>query len=146
MDERYMQTRIRAVLSDYDVTLAPTNTLRSIAHSIPEPLEGVLWKISQSIPVCIISSKDYHFLHPRTGFARILSCILGVEIISHRIHKEASREIEEGTNYSDSPSCVRGRYILPNSQKILQTNSVLLSKLAEDCIKFTFNVSQRNPI
>jgi hydroxymethylpyrimidine pyrophosphatase-like HAD family hydrolase len=136
-----MQTRISAVLSDYDGTLAPTNTLRSIADSIPEPLEGVLWKISQSIPVCIISSKDYHFLHPRTGFARILSCILGVETISHRIHKEASRDIEEGISYSDSPSCVRERYILPNSQKILQTNSVLLSKLAKSIeLEFKANV------
>jgi hydroxymethylpyrimidine pyrophosphatase-like HAD family hydrolase len=141
MNERYMQTRINAVLSDYDGTLAPTNTLRSFAHSIPEPLEGVLWKISQSIPVCVISSKDYHFLHPRTGFARILSCIMGVETISHRIHNEASNEIKEGTNYSDSPSCVRERYILPNSQKILQTNSVLLSKLAESIeLEFKANV------
>lgn len=125
------KTRINAVLSDYDGTLSPTNTLRSNAESIPEQLEGVLWEISQSIPIGIISSKDYHFLHPRTGFARILSCILCVETISHRIHKETSREVEEGTNYSDIPSCVRERYILPNSQKLLQTNSVLLSKLAE---------------
>jgi hypothetical protein len=125
------KTRINAVLSDYDGTLSPTITLRSNAESIPEQLEGVLWEISQSIPIGIISSKDYHFLHPRTGFARILSCILCVETISHRIHKETSREVEERTNYSDIPSCVRERYILPNSQKLLQTNSVLLSKLAE---------------
>jgi hydroxymethylpyrimidine pyrophosphatase-like HAD family hydrolase len=141
MDEQYMQTRINAVLSDYDGTLSPTNTLRSNVESIPEQLEGVLWEISQSIPVGIISSKDYHFLHPRTGFARILSCILGVETISHRIHKEASIEIEEGDNYSDPPSCVRERYILPNSQKILQRNSVLLSKLAESIeLEFKANV------
>jgi hydroxymethylpyrimidine pyrophosphatase-like HAD family hydrolase len=141
MDEQYMQTRINAVLSDYDGTLSPTNTLRSNVESIPEQLEGVLWEISQSIPVGIISSKDYHFLHPRTGFARILSCIMGVETISHRIHKDVSREIEEGNNYSDSPSCVRERYILPNSQKILQTNSVLLSKLAESIeLEFKANV------
>ena len=95
MDKQYMQTRINAVLSDYDGTLSPINTFRSNVESIPEQLEGVLWEISQSIPVGIISSKDYHFLHPRTGFARILSCILGVEIISHRIHKEASRKIED---------------------------------------------------
>ena len=90
-----MQTRINAVLSDYDGTLSPINTFRSNVESIPEQLEGVLWEISQSIPVGIISSKDYHFLYPRTGFARILSCILGVETISHRIHKEASRKIED---------------------------------------------------
>ena len=62
-----MQTRINAVLSDYDGTLSPINTFRSNVESIPEQLEGVLWEISQSIPVGIISSKDYHFLHPRTG-------------------------------------------------------------------------------
>ena len=95
MDKQYMQTRINAVLSDYDGTLSPINTFRSNVESIPEQLEGVLWEISQSIPVGIISSKDYHFLYPRTGFARILSCILGVETISHRIHKEASRKIED---------------------------------------------------
>jgi trehalose-6-phosphatase len=95
MDKQYMQTRINAVLSDYDGTLSPINTFRSNVESIPEQLEGVLWEISQSIPVGIISSKDYHFLHPRTGFARILSCILGVKTISHRIHKEASRKIED---------------------------------------------------
>jgi trehalose-6-phosphatase len=95
MDKQYMQTRINAVLSDYDGTLFPINTFRSNVESIPEQLEGVLWEISQSIPVGIISSKDYHFLHPRTGFVRILSCILGVEKISHRIHKEASRKIED---------------------------------------------------
>jgi hypothetical protein len=66
---------------------------------------------------------------------------LGVETISHRIHKEASREIEEGTNYSDFPSCIRERYILPNSQKLLQTNSVLLSKLTESIeLEFKANV------
>ena len=90
-----MQTRISAIFSDYDGTLSPTDTLRSKTYSIPEQLEVVLWEISQSIPVGIISSKDYHFLHPWTGFARILSCILGVEKISHRIHKEASRKIED---------------------------------------------------
>lgn len=123
-----MQTRINAILSDYDGTLSPTDMLRSKTYSIPEQLEGVLWEISQSIPICIISSKDYHFLHPRTGFARILSCIMGVETIDHRIHK---REIHEKNNNNDSPNCIRERHILPNTQKILQTNSDLLSKLAE---------------
>lgn len=119
------KTRINAVLSDYDGTLSPTNTLRSNAESIPEQLEGVLWEISQSIPIGIISSKDYHFLHPRTGFARILSCILCVETISHRIHKETSREVEEGTNYSDIPSCVRERYILSKLAESIELDLIL---------------------
>src|SRR5512145_795197 len=120
-----MQTRISAIFSDYDGTLSPTDTLRSKTYSIPEQLEGVLWEISQTIPSCIISSKDYHFLHRRTGFARILSCIMGIEMINRRIHKEVSRESHEKNKYNDSPNCIRRRHILPNSQKILQTNSGL---------------------
>jgi len=136
-----MQTRISTIFSDYDGTLSPTDTLRSKTYSIPEQLEGVLWEISQTIPICIISSKDYHFLHPRTGFARILSCIMGIEIINHRIHEEISREIHEKNNYNDSPNCIRRRHILPNSQKILHTNSDLLSKLAERIeLEFRTNV------
>jgi trehalose-6-phosphatase len=102
-----MHTKINAILSDYDGTLSPTDTLRSKTDSIPEQLEGVLWEMSQSIPVCIISSKDYHFLHPRTGFARILSCIMGIETISHRVHHEAPGEIHAKDNHNDSPNCIR---------------------------------------
>ncbi len=65
-----MQTRINAILSDYDGTLSPTDTLRGNTDLIPEQLEGALWEISQRIPVCIISSKDYHFIHRRAKFAR----------------------------------------------------------------------------
>jgi trehalose-6-phosphatase len=95
-----MHTKINAILSDYDGTLSPTDTLRSKTDSIPEQLEGVLWEMSQSIPVCIISSKDYHFLHPRTGFARILSCIMGIETINHRVHHEAPGEIHAKDNHN----------------------------------------------
>jgi HAD superfamily hydrolase (TIGR01484 family) len=132
-----MQTRINAILSDYDGTLSPTDSIRSKADSIPEQLEGILQDISQRIPVCIISSKDYHFLHPRTKFASILSCIMGIETITLRIHKYAPNKIEEGTNGSDNLGYIKERYLLPNSQKILQANSVLLSKLA-DSIELDF--------
>ena len=136
-----MQTRVNAILSDYDGTLSPTDSIGSKADSIPKQLEEILYDISQSIPVCIISSKDYHFLHPRTGFARILSCIMGVETIDHRIHSKASREIYEKNNNNNSPICIRERHFLSNSQNILQTNSDLLSKLAERIeLEFRTNV------
>ncbi|MPZ06267.1 MAG: hypothetical protein GEU26_07595 [Nitrososphaeraceae archaeon] len=143
-----MQTRINAILSDYDGTLSPTDTVRSKTDSIPEHLERDLWEISQSIPICIISSKDYHFLHPRTGFARILSCIMGIETINHIVHDKVSGggggggEIhEKNNNHNDSPNCIREQYILPNSHKILETNSGLLSKLAESIeLEFRTNV------
>jgi hypothetical protein len=136
-----MQPRINAILSDYDGTLSPTDTLRSNTDSVREQLEGVLWEVSQRIPVCIISSKDYHFIHRRAKFARILSCIMGIETIALRIHKNASKEIEGGCDNSDNLGCIKERYLLPNSQKILQANSSSLSKLAENIeLEFKANV------
>jgi hypothetical protein len=57
-----MQIRISAILFDYDGTLSPTRIIRSNTESIPKQLEGILWGIANSLPVCIVSSKDYHFI------------------------------------------------------------------------------------
>jgi trehalose-6-phosphatase len=83
-----MQNRITAILSDYDGTLCPTNSVRNQDGTIPEELRQVLSDISEMIPVCIISSKDYHFLHSRTKFARILPCIMGIETVTLKTHKK----------------------------------------------------------
>lgn len=137
----YMQIRINAILSDYDGTLSPTDKLMSNTDSVPEQLVAALWEISQRIPICIISSKDYHFIQRRAKFARILSCIMGIETVALRIHKNASNENEGGSDNSDNLGCIKERYLLPNSQKILQANSSSLSKLAESIeLKFKANV------
>ena len=125
-----MQTRIDAILSDYDGTLSPTNTLRGNIKSIPKQLEGILWGIAQTIPVCIVSSKDYHFIYHKAKFAWVLSCIMGMETIVLRIAKYASIEIEKRSN--NDLNCIKQRYLLPNIEKILKSNSVTLSKLAEN--------------
>jgi hydroxymethylpyrimidine pyrophosphatase-like HAD family hydrolase len=146
-----METRIAAILSDYDGTLCPTDSVRSKADRIPKELEQILWDISQKIPVCIISSKDYHFLHPKTKFARILSCIMGIETISLKIHKKVSEETEGGKvgssrnnikrECSNISYCIEECHLFPNSRKILQTNSSFLSRLAEDIgLEFKHNV------
>ena len=125
-----MQTRIDAILSDYDGTLSPTDTLRGNIKSIPKQLEGILWGIAQTIPVCIVSSKDYHFIYNKAKFAWVLSCIMGMETIVLRIAKYASIEIEKRSN--NDLNCIKQRYLLPNIEKILKSNSVTLSKLAEN--------------
>jgi hydroxymethylpyrimidine pyrophosphatase-like HAD family hydrolase len=152
LNEVNMQTRVAAFLSDYDGTLCPTDSLKNKAGIIPKELEQILWNISQQIPVCIISSKDYHFLHSRTKFARILSCIMGIETISLRIPRRVPKGSEGGkigisnnnnvkegcTNISHS---IEESYLLPNSYKTLQINSVLLSRLAADIeLEFKDNV------
>ncbi len=130
--KRLMQARIDAILSDYDGTLSPTNTLRNNTESIPRQLEELLWGIAETIPVCIITSKDYHFIHNKAKFAWVLSCIMGIETIVLRMTKDASIEIEKGSNNNINLNSIKDRYLLPNIEKILKSNSVILSKLAEN--------------
>lgn len=134
--------RIAAILSDYDGTLCPTDSVKNRAGTIPEKLEQVLWSISRQIPVCIISSKDYHFLYPRTKFARVFSCIMGIETISFGIDKGLTNE-NQGAKIKSSSNkgkeiCSNISYgigksrLLPHSRKALHINSDLLSRLAEN--------------
>lgn len=75
--------KISAILSDFDGTLYPTSGSKhdSIQSTFnPLSLEKISYKISGRIPICILTSKDFDFVYPRTKkFAWILSCILGVE-------------------------------------------------------------------
>jgi hydroxymethylpyrimidine pyrophosphatase-like HAD family hydrolase len=81
-------------MSDFDGTLCPTSSVKrnlfqkSIAR-IPHELEVSLLRISQQMPVFIISSKDFDFLHMATKrFASIISCVLGIETINHVKHSD----------------------------------------------------------
>ena len=80
--------QISAILSDYDGTLCPTSSIRSHENVIPEKLENILWDISDKVPICIISSKDFGFLHNKTKFASVISCILGIETLVLKRHKQ----------------------------------------------------------
>ncbi|KAA2281607.1 MAG: HAD hydrolase family protein [Candidatus Nitrosocosmicus sp.] len=75
--------RVAAILSDFDGTLCPTSDLRSgynDSNMMSKPLEDVLVEISLTIPISIVTSKDFDFIYPKTKkFAKILSCILGLE-------------------------------------------------------------------
>jgi hypothetical protein len=69
--------RVGTILSDYDGTLFPTVYLKSQDNNyssfiIPEGLEKILWNISEKIDVCVVSSKDFGFLHSRIKFAKIV--------------------------------------------------------------------------
>jgi hydroxymethylpyrimidine pyrophosphatase-like HAD family hydrolase len=134
-----MQDQITAILSDYDGTLCPTKSVRNQAGTIPEELRQVLWDISKRIPVCIISSKDYHFLHPRTRFAKILSCIMGIETVTLKIHKKEGRmtygniqsnKMKEGCG--DTSYCIEDSHLMLNDNQTLRANSGLLASLAEN--------------
>jgi hydroxymethylpyrimidine pyrophosphatase-like HAD family hydrolase len=139
--------QISAILSDYDGTLCPTTSIRSEENIIPEELENILWDISEKIPVCVVSSKDFGFLHGKTRFASIVSCILGIETVVLRRHKRTmlsplhSKEDISSDRVSECRDfgCIKNSY-LPIEDNTLQYNSELLSQLAEE-ITSRFKVS-----
>lgn len=72
--------KISAIFSDYDGTLAPDDVSLD-ASGVPEEISGPLLRLGSSIPVAIVTSKDYGFVRPRTPFARAWACVSGLEII-----------------------------------------------------------------
>jgi len=143
--------QISAILSDYDGTLSPTtfsnhNNIKNEIftnnnyNNIFE-LEKVLWEISSKIPIGIISTKDFNFLHYRTRFANILSCMMSIETI---ILRHSNSDI----CYKDN--CVHKSMLNINSE-ILTMNSRKLESIVEKILvkfkdisidrKLTFNPS-----
>jgi trehalose-phosphatase len=70
---------VKALFTDYDGTLSPINVSRSESAVSPQTL-AVLQKISQQIPVAIITTKDLEFVGKRTPFACAWATIGGLEI------------------------------------------------------------------
>jgi HAD superfamily hydrolase (TIGR01484 family) len=116
--------QIDVILSDYDGTLCSTPSVRNgigPVGTIPEDLEQILFHISERIPICIISSKDFEFLHSRARFARILSCVLGIETVIHEPHYR-----DETENYD----CISCQVLLTSSHSLMD-NSKLLHNIVE---------------
>jgi HAD superfamily hydrolase (TIGR01484 family) len=112
---------VNALLSDYDGTLCPTASVRgssSVGGTIPQELEQLLSSISKRIPICIISSKDFAFLHERTRFANILSCVLGIESVIHNPHYNSNNEIN---NFD----CIRNQHLIASSHLLLDNSKLL---------------------
>ena len=117
---------VNAILSDYDGTLCPTTSVRGgngyDVGTIPQGLEQILFRISDRIPVCIISSKDYGFLHNRARFASIMSCVLGLETINHSPHYNDAENNKLG--------CLGHQHLIADSHP-LKHNSKLLHNILE---------------
>jgi hypothetical protein len=117
-------------MSDFDGTLCPTSSVKrdllqkSIAR-IPHELEVALLKISQLIPVLIISSKDFDSLHMATKrFASIISCVLGVETINHVKH-------EDETVFD----CITERHFSADMHTLTENSRILSSLLEQEKIQ-----------
>ena len=75
---------IRAIFSDYDGTLCSASTAKDTSlgqNRIPLEIKKGLQEIAEQIPICIISSKDYFFLKETRAFAKVLSCMMGIETL-----------------------------------------------------------------
>jgi hydroxymethylpyrimidine pyrophosphatase-like HAD family hydrolase len=135
-DIQYMQ--ITAILSDYDGTLSPITYSNSdnktglpTNHDNQIELDRVLWEISRKRAIAIVSTKDFNFLHDRTRFANIISCMMSIETI-------ILKHIDSAACYTNR--CVH-RSMLNVDSKILSKNSQKLESII-DCISLKFkNVS-----
>jgi HAD superfamily hydrolase (TIGR01484 family) len=118
--------QVKGILSDYDGTLCPTTSVKGGTSfdvgTIPQGLEQVLFQISDRIPICIISSKDFKFLHSKARFASILSCVLGLETINHIPHYNDTKNNNLG--------CVKYQHLIASSHSLMD-NSKLLHNIVE---------------
>ncbi len=128
--------KISAIVSDYDGTLCPTTSIYSNNH-IPQDLHNILLDISKHIPVCIITSKEFSFIEPNIDFAKIVSCLMGVEtfIFSQKDDKQDSGNLQEQNQiyFRSNSNIIRKngiiKYFIKQNDKIVK-NSILLEKLA----------------
>jgi trehalose-6-phosphatase len=112
--------QIDVILSDYDGTLCSTTSARNgigPVGTIPKELEQILFRISEHIPVCIISSKDFEFLRRRERFASILSCVLGLETVNHSPHHNE----DENNNIG----CKGHQHLIAGSHSLMDNSKLL---------------------
>jgi HAD superfamily hydrolase (TIGR01484 family) len=129
--------QITAILSDYDGTLCPTGSIKNQEENlIPADLEKILWNISEKIPVCIVSSKDFGFLHAKTKFAKIVSCIMGIETLILKDHKQENKinQNKDGFKCDNNLDCIEFSH-LPLNKQMLEINSTLLASIAHDILQ-----------
>jgi trehalose-6-phosphatase len=128
-----VKQRVHAILTDYDGTLVRTADAKNLETNIvPSKLEDILEKICSEIPVCVISTKDYEFLKNKAAFARILSCMMGIETLVLRNHHGSPRNIEKRLLYA--------------GLQVLQLKSKTLEAIAEEvssCEEFSHMLIER---
>ena len=133
-----MPLRISVIIADYDGTLCPTASLKEVNNQIPPDLEKVLWDISAKIPVCILSTKDFVFLRKKVQFAKIVSCIMGLEIFELATLESRAADVDIDLlpnnkcylSVKDEFSNVISQYRLLDVNKLVK-NSILLKKLSD---------------
>ena len=127
--------RVTAILSDFDGTLCPTSDIKqdhTNSELIPSSLENILCEISLTIPIGIVTSKDFDFIFSKTKkFAKLLSCILGLEtfVLNGRKQINHDKNILNENNKSCIVDDIIKDRISTYDPKMLSTNSDILNEI-----------------
>jgi len=89
-----IRLKIRGLFCDYDGTLAPLNVPRN-RSAVPPSLARTLWRIHGSVPVAIVTAKDYASVGKRTPFADAWACVYGVETILKKGEKRVTTPLPD---------------------------------------------------
>jgi len=92
--------KIRALFCDYDGTLAPLNVPRSRSR-VPDSLAKTMWRVSKSIPIAIVTAKDYASIAARTPFADAWACVYGVETVIKNGEKRVDHPLPDFSGVLD---------------------------------------------
>ncbi len=127
--------RVAAILSDFDGTLCPTSDIKydyNNSKFIPHSLEDILCEVSLTIPISIITSKDFDFIYPKTKkFAKILSCILGLETFV--LNDKEQIKQDKNIPYENKKLCSENIHLkdrISPFDLLLSINSDILSDIA----------------
>ena len=71
--------KVQALHVDYDGTIAPLGVPRDQSRVL-RGVEKELRRMALEIPVCVVTAKDYEFVHPRCMFATGWACASGLDV------------------------------------------------------------------
>jgi hypothetical protein len=95
--------KISAIFADYDGTLAPEDVSLESSR-VPKEIEEPLVRLGTSMPIAMVTSKDFGFIRPRTGFASAWACVFGLEIALSDgrafLTERVSRRLLDGLTYA----------------------------------------------
>jgi len=108
MEKENSVTAVRALFMDYDGTISPINVSR-LESRVPLKIMSVLNRISEHIPVAVITNKPLEFIIARTPFACAWSALGGLEAkiagITYRAPcLKTTRNLEAALHYATRKS------------------------------------------
>jgi trehalose-6-phosphatase len=123
---------IHAIFSDYDGTLCSASAAKDTSlgqNRIPLEIKKVLQEIAEQIPICIISSKDYFFLKETRAFAKVISCLMGIETLIFPSDTTAATTVDQ--EEKQSPPICRKLLVDKEEESDLITRSCVLDDIAK---------------